>query len=127
MPITMADVAKRAGVSKTTVSRVINGKGEINETTALRVRQVVEEMGYVPSAGAVGLARGHTRTLAMLVPSLMWPWMSDLLQGAVDVVESEGYGLLLFTCNRGDGSMRQFATQVSAKAFDGLLVVGGGA
>jgi LacI family transcriptional regulator, galactose operon repressor len=123
MAITMADVAKRAGVSKTTVSRVINGKGEINETTALRVRQVVEEMGYVPSAGAVGLARGHTRTLAMLVPSLMWPWMSDLLQGAVDVVESEGYGLLLFTCNRGDGSMRQFATQVSAKAFDGLLVV----
>ena len=123
MPITMADVAKRAGVSKTTVSRVLNGKCEINEATALRVRQVIEEMGYVPSAGAVGLARGRTQTLGMLVPSLTWPWMGDLLQGVVDVVESEGYGLLLFTCNRGDQSMRQFATQVSAKAFDGLLVV----
>jgi LacI family transcriptional regulator len=59
----------------------------------------------------------------MLVPSLVWPWMGDVLQGAVDVVESEGYGLLLFTCNRGDESMRQFETQVSAKSFDGLLVI----
>jgi LacI family transcriptional regulator len=59
----------------------------------------------------------------MLVPSLVWPWMGDVLQGAVDVVESEGYGLLLFTCNRGDESMRQFETQVSAQSFDGLLVI----
>jgi LacI family transcriptional regulator len=59
----------------------------------------------------------------MLVPSLTWPWIGDVLQGAVDVLESESYGLLLFTCNRGEESMRQFATQVSAKSFDGLLVI----
>jgi LacI family transcriptional regulator len=59
----------------------------------------------------------------MLVPSLTWPWMGEVLQGVVDFVETEGYGLLLFTCNRGDESMRQFASQVSAKSFDGLLVV----
>ena len=59
----------------------------------------------------------------MLVPSLTWPWIGEVLQGAVDVVETEGYGLLLFTCNRGDESMRQFASQVSAKSFDGLLVI----
>jgi LacI family transcriptional regulator len=77
----------------------------------------------VPSARAVGLARGRTQIVGMLVPSLVWPWMGDVLQGAVDVVESEGYGLLLFTCNRGDESMRQFETQVSAQSFDGLLVI----
>jgi len=123
MPITIADVASRAGVSKTTVSRVLNGKGELDASTANRVREVIDELGYVPSARAVNLARGRTRVVGMLVPSLTWPWMGDVLQGAVDVLESEGYGLLLFTCNRGDESMRQFATQVSAKSFDGLLVI----
>jgi len=123
VPITIADVAARAGVSKTTVSRVLNGKGEIDEATAARVAKVIEELGYVPSARAVGLARGRTRIVGMLVPSLTWPWMGEVLQGVVDVVETEGYGLLLFTCNRGDESMRVFATQVSAKSFDGLLVI----
>ena len=70
-----------------------------------------------------GLARGRTRILGVLVPSLSWPWMGDVLQGVVDVVESESYGLSLFTCTRGEESMRQFATQVSAKSFDGLLVI----
>ncbi|GAA3454289.1 MULTISPECIES: LacI family DNA-binding transcriptional regulator [Dactylosporangium] len=123
MPITIADVAARAGVSKTTVSRVLNGKGEVDEATAARVRTVIDQLGYVPSARAVNLARGHTRVIGMLVPSLTWPWMGEVVQGAVDVVESEGYGLLLFTCNRGAESMRQFAAQVSGKSFDGLLAI----
>lgn len=123
MPITIADVAARAGVSTTTVSRVLNGKGELNDATASRVRQVIEELGYVPSARAVGLARGRTRIVGMLVPSLTWPWIADVVQGAVDVIEIDGYGLLMFTCNRGEESMRQFATHVSASSFDGLLVI----
>jgi LacI family transcriptional regulator len=123
VPITIADVAARAKVSKTTVSRVLNGKGELDESTAARVRAVIEEMGYVPSSRAVGLARGRTRVVGMLVPSLTWPWIGEVLQGAVDVLETERYGLLLFTCNRGEESMRQFGAQVSAKSFDGLLVI----
>jgi LacI family transcriptional regulator len=123
VPITIADVAARAGVSKTTVSRVLNGKGELDAETAARVRKVIADLGYVPSSRAVGLARGRTRTVGMLVPTLTWPWMGEVLQGVVDTVESAGFGLLLFTCNRGDESMRQFASQVSASSFDGLLVI----
>jgi LacI family transcriptional regulator len=123
VPITIADVAARAGVSKTTVSRVLNGRGELDQETAARVRRVIEHLGYVPSARAVGLARGRTCIVGMLVPSLTWPWMGEVLQGVVDVVESAGYGLLLFTCNQGEESIRQFASQVSAQSFDGLLVI----
>jgi LacI family transcriptional regulator len=123
VPITIADVAARAKVSKTTVSRVLNGRGELDESTAARVRAVIDELGYVPSSRAVGLARGRTRVVGMLVPSLTWPWIGEVLQGAVDVLETERYGLLLFTCNRGEESMRQFGAQVSAKSFDGLLVI----
>jgi LacI family transcriptional regulator len=119
----MADVAARAGVSKTTVSRVLNGKGELDPATAARVRRVIQELGYVPSAGAVSLARGRTRVLGMLVPSLSWPWIGEVLQGVADAVEEEGYGLLLFSCSKGEDSLQRFASQASAKSFDGLLVI----
>jgi LacI family transcriptional regulator len=121
--LTIADVAARAGVSKTTVSRVLNGRDAVDRRTAERVREVIDQLGYVPSSRAVGLARGHTRTVGMLLPSLTWPWMSEVVQGVVDTVESAGYGLLLFTCNRGEESMRQFSSQVSASSFDGLLAI----
>jgi LacI family transcriptional regulator len=123
VPHTIADVAARAGVSKTTVSRVLNGKGDLDQATAARVRQVIDELGYVPSARAVGLARGRARVVGVLVPSVTWPWIADVLQAIVDAVEAKSYGMLLFTCTRGDESMRQFAAHVSAKAFDGLLVI----
>ncbi|MFJ6214202.1 LacI family DNA-binding transcriptional regulator [Streptomyces sp. NPDC092296] len=123
MRVTIADVARRAGVSKTTVSRVLNGKSDVDADTAHRIREVIAETGYVPSSRAVGLARGQARTVGMLVPSLTWPWMGMVLQGAVDVLEADGYGVLLYTCNRGDESLRRFAVQVSASAFDGLLVI----
>ena len=123
MRVTIADVAREAGVSKTTVSRVINLKGEVDGSTAARVREVIADLGYVPSSGAVGLARGRSRTVGLLVPSFTWPWMGEVLQGIVDTVEAADYGLLLFTCNRGAQSVERFTTQVSARAFDGLVVV----
>ncbi|MFE8015751.1 LacI family DNA-binding transcriptional regulator [Streptomyces antibioticus] len=123
MRVTIADVARMAGVSKTTVSRVLNTRDEVDRSTAARVRDVIDQLGYVPSSGAVGLARGQSRTVGMLVPSLTWPWMGEVVQGVVDTVEAAEFGLLLFTCNRGTESVERFTGQVSARAFDGLLVV----
>lgn len=123
MRITIADVARAAGVSKTTVSRVLNTRGDVDRSTAARVREVIDRLGYVPSSGAVGLARGQSRTVGMLVPSLTWPWMGEVVQGVVDTVEAAEFGLLLFTCNRGADSVERFTSQVFAGAFDGLLAV----
>ncbi|WP_434599625.1 LacI family DNA-binding transcriptional regulator [Streptomyces sp. A5-4] len=123
MRVTITDVAREAAVSKTTVSRVLNTRADVDSGTAALVREVIDALGYVPSSGAVGLARGTSRTVAMLTPPLTWPWMGEVLQGVADTVEAAGYGLLLFTCNRGPDSVRHFASQVSARAFDGLLVI----
>lgn len=123
MSVTIRDVALRAGVSKTTVSRVLNGRGELDERTAERVRAVIDELGYVPSARAVAFARGSARVIGMLVPSLAWPWTGEVVQAAVEVAEEAGYGMLVFTATQGEQSMRRFAGHVSAKAIDGLLVI----
>ncbi|WP_367323318.1 LacI family DNA-binding transcriptional regulator [Streptomyces sp. HUAS ZL42] len=122
MGVTIADVAARAGVSKTTVSRVLNGKGEINENTVLKVRKAISELGYVPSAGAVGLARGTTQMIGMLVPDMAWAW-AGIVQAVVETLETEGFGLRMLTWNRGEESLRRLGLQVAAKSFDGLLVI----
>ncbi|MET0134206.1 MAG: LacI family DNA-binding transcriptional regulator, partial [Kibdelosporangium sp.] len=123
MRVTIDEVARRARVSKATVSRVLNNKGDVDAATAIRVREVIAATGYTPSARAVGLAKGRTQTVGMLVPGLTWPWMGDVLQGVADVLEAMGYGLLLNTMNRGADSLAQFARHVSSNAFDGLLLV----
>lgn len=123
MRVTIGDVAAHAGVSKTTVSRVLNAKGEVDAGTAQRVQDVIDRLGYVPSARAVGLALGRTNTVGMLVPSLGWPWMSEIVQGVADTLEAQKYGLLLYTCTRGKDSLDQFASSVAANSCDGLIVV----
>jgi LacI family transcriptional regulator len=123
MRVTIAHVALRAGVSKATVSRVLNGKGETDAATEARVRRVVKELGYVPSARAVSLAKGRTGVVGVLAPTLTRPWIAQVMQGVVDSMESSGHGLMLFTRGLGDDSFRRFAGHVDANAFDGLLVI----
>jgi LacI family transcriptional regulator len=123
MRVTIAHVALRAGVSKATVSRVLNGKGETDAATAARVRRVVKELGYVPSAGAVSLAKGRTGVIGVLAPALTRPWIAQVMQGIVDSMQNSGHGLMLFTRTSGDDSFRRFAGQVNANVFDGLLII----
>jgi DNA-binding LacI/PurR family transcriptional regulator len=66
--ITIADVARVAGVSVSTVSRILNDKPDVAETTRQRVQQVIEQLGYTPHAQARGLAAGRSQTIALLYP-----------------------------------------------------------
>ncbi|WP_326836250.1 LacI family DNA-binding transcriptional regulator [Amycolatopsis rhabdoformis] len=123
MRVTIAEVARRARVSKTTVSRVLNNKSDVDAATAVRVREVIAATGYIPSAGAVSLAKGRTRLVGVLVPALSPPGIGEVLQGVADVVEASDHSLLLSTTNRGADSLERFTRQVRAHAFDGLLLL----
>src|SRR5262249_54590296 len=65
---TIADVARAAGVSISTVSRILNGRQDVAASTRERVQRVIEEMGYTPHAQAQGLRAGKTRNIALLFP-----------------------------------------------------------
>jgi LacI family transcriptional regulator len=123
MRVTIADVARLAGVSKATVSRVLNGRPDVDQATQARIEQIMAETGYVPSTRAVDLARGRTRTLGVLAPTLRTPWMPELLQGIADVVEPSGYGLLLHSAAGGGPALERFAVSVRGHAVDGVLAV----
>lgn len=123
MRVTIADIARLAGVSKATVSRVLNGRPDVDQATQRRIEEIMAETGYVPSSRAVDLARGRTRTVGVLAPTLHTPWMPELLQGVVDVVEPSGYGLLLHSAAGGGPALERFAASVRGHAVDGVLAV----
>src|SRR3954454_11173236 len=83
---TINDIARLAGVSKATVSRVLNHKPDVDPTTRDRVMRIVEEQSFVPSITATGLAGGQSRLIGALVPSFTWPFISDIMRGVAEVV-----------------------------------------
>ena len=92
---TIRDVAKLAGVSTATVSRVMNG-GRVSAETRARVRQVMDELGYMPAASAVGLARGGSGAVGVLVPEIDNVFYSDILRGITEVAGEKGLPLIFF-------------------------------
>jgi LacI family transcriptional regulator len=121
---TIADIALKASVSKTTVSRALNGKPDIDHQTRLRIFEIASAVGYVPSASAQALAKGRSDCVGLLVPALTWPWMLEILRGVAESVERSSYSLMLYTMAGGEESQREFAEKViPAGAVDGLAIV----
>lgn len=94
---TMLEVAKRAGVSKATVSRVLTGKGYVSEETKERVFQAIAESGYRPNLLARSLATNKTQTLGLVVTNTLYHgvYFSELLFHAARMTEDKGRQLLL--------------------------------
>ena len=100
MAVTIRDVAKAAGTSISTVSKVINRHYSISEATAARVRQVMEEMNYHPMASAQSFASGMTRKVAFLAAlqrdvAFDNPHMFEMLCGLEEALQKRGYAVML--------------------------------
>jgi LacI family transcriptional regulator len=95
--ITMTDVAKLAGVTKTTVSRVLNNKGEISDETRAKVSQAVEQLGYRRSRIARGLATDQTFLFGLIVPGISNEFFIEIVRGAEDAAWENEYKIIL--CN----------------------------
>src|ERR1700693_4508027 len=95
--LTIRDIARLAGVSKATGSRVLNQKPDVDPTTRERILRIMEEQGFVPSITASGLAGGRSRLLGALVPALTWPLVPELMRGVGEVVGSTSYDLILYS------------------------------
>ena len=100
MGVTIKDVAKAAGTSVSTVSKVINGHYSISEETANRVRDVIKELNYYPSTSAQSFARGSTKIVTILTnlsPNTAFqnPHMFEIVAGLEETLRSKGYRLHL--------------------------------
>ena len=94
--LTIGDIAQLAGVSKATVSRVLNHKPDVDPATRERILRIMEEQRFVPSVTASRLAGGRSNLVGMLVPSFTWPFISDILGGVAEAIGKTPYELILY-------------------------------
>ena len=121
---TISDVAKHAGVSKTTVSRFLNGvPGSMREETRERILAAVKELGFRPNAVARSLAIQQTQTIGLLVSDVGNPFYSEVIRGIEEVGLQRGYRVLL--CNTGYDLQRglSFVDSLIHGQVDGVLLM----
>jgi LacI family transcriptional regulator len=124
---TIDDIARLAGVSKATVSRVLNHKPDVDPVTRERILRIMEEEGFVPSITASGLAGGRSRLIGVLVPSFTWPLIPDVMRGVAEVVGLTPYEMVLYSINdsiRDNGSNGDVIDHIMAtKLTAGILAI----
>jgi len=117
------DVAKRAGVSPITVSRVINSSSYISAGTKTRVEATIKEIGYGPNTLARGFRSKRTNTLALVVTDITNPYFTLMARGGEDVAGESGY--TVFYCNIAESEAKEekYANILAQRKVDGVLLV----
>jgi len=120
--VTIQDVAAAAGVSRQTVSRAINNRGEIRPETRAEILRIAEEMNYRPSSIARGLATQRTSTLGLIVPDVANPFFAEVARGAEHEAYAAGYNV--FLCNTDEDPQREIAVlrSLEEKRVDGVML-----
>jgi LacI family transcriptional regulator len=123
--VTIYDVAREAGVSMATVSRVVNNNPNVKPQTRKKVFEAIERLGYRPNAVARGLASKKTTTVGVVIPDIANAIFAEVARGIEDIANMYHYNIIL--CNadkRKDKEIRVINTLLE-KQVDGLLFMGG--
>jgi len=120
--VTIRDVARTAGVSVATVSRVHNGSRLVVEATRRRVRAVATRLGYLPHAAARTLSTNKTSTVGVLLPDLYGEFYSELIRGIDHTAQRHGYHLLLASSHNDKQAIAAVLQSMRGRV-DGLIVM----
>lgn len=121
--ITIKDVARRAGVAVSTVSRVLNDLDKVSEKTRQKVRAAVEELGYVQNQLAVSMVTGQTKTIMMIVPDFTNDFNGAVIQGAESYLKENGYTILVSSSADFEEADYEALRQRFSRMVDGILAV----
>ena len=122
--ITIYDVAKKAGVSMATVSRVVNGNPNVKPGTRKKVMKVIDELDYRPNAVARGLASKKTTTVGVIIPDVTNVYFSSLARGIDDVATMYKYNIILANSDGNEEKEIQVFNTLLAKQVDGIIYMG---
>lgn len=127
MAVTIKDIAKRVGLSVTTVSRALNDFDDVNAETKELIRQIAAEMGYVPNSLAQRFQKRKTDTIGLILPTFgprfSDPFFSEFLAGIGNKAANQGYDLLVSTRSPGAEELLAYRHIVQGHRVDGLVIV----
>ena len=121
MKITIDEVAKRAGVSKATVSRVMNDSKPVKKEKYDRVMQVIDELGFIPNPVARGLAHQRTGLVGVVIPDITNPFFAELVKGIEEVVRDKNYNMVLCNTFHNFEKEMSYLKMLREKYVDGII------
>lgn len=117
----ITDVARQAGVSVTTVSLVLRGKGRISTATSERVQQAIKALGYVPNGAAASLRSQHSNLVGLILRDITDPFYTEVTAGVSEVLEQQGYLLFLTQCGHSQERLQQSIQTLSRQGMAGII------
>ena len=125
-PITIKDIAARAGVSISTVSRVVNRTVRVDPATEERVHEAIETLGYRPNLLARSFRRRITLTIGLLVPDNSNPFFAEMARVIEDAGYKEGYSVILCNSDLSEVKQSDYVDVLLAKRVDGVILTSTG-
>lgn len=118
--VTIADIAREAGVSLPTVSRVLNGRADVSPSTRRRVEDLLAHHGYRRRAAQPA---GRAELIDLVFNDLDSPWAVEILRGVEDVAHAAGLGTVVSAVHHRSTSAQQWLVNLRARASDGVILV----
>ena len=122
--VTIYDVAREAGVSMATVSRVVNGNKNVKENTRKKVLEVIDRLDYRPNAVARGLASMKTTTVGVVIPNIANAYFATLAKGIDDIADMYKYNIVLANSDENDEKEINVVNTLFSKQVDGIVFMG---
>lgn len=120
---TISDVARRAGVSIKTVSRVVNGEAYVSEATRGRTLAAMRELGYAANVSAQRLAKGRSHAIGFVFHNPSWQYIGTALQGVLTSAQAAGYETVMHPCNIDESEQCESVVGLTRQGkVDGLVV-----
>lgn len=122
---TIVDVARLAGVTPTTVSRVINNRGYISEKTKKRVHEAMDELGYQPNEIARSLTKQKSNTIGVIVPHISHPYFAKLISNLENEAAKKGYKIILCNSKEKAEKEKQYLDMCKSNRVAGIIICSG--
>ncbi len=116
------DVARRAGVSPITVSRVVNNHANVSRATRERVQRAVAELNYIPNALARGLKQARSDLIALIITDISSPFFTDVARGAEDAARMAGLSLVLGNSEEDPAVEAEYLRVMGERRVDGVIL-----
>lgn len=120
--VKLDDVAKLAGVSKGTASRVLNNRGYISQQTRERIEAAVKELNYYPNENARNLLKRRSGMIGVVVPTITYPYYSEMISFLEKFLKASGYKILLCNTSFSSGASQDYIKLLNNNRVDGAII-----